>query len=115
MLIWYKAGSLAVTERKNIIKTLIFLNIPAAVFLVSDFVHEVILGAYTGIVGTITRYFFMPNMFLGTEISDVFRYNVCAVTGTEFVKNAMYGDMVSVVILILFFIFGVISAKRKKY
>ena len=115
MFIWYKAGNFAATNHKNIVKSLIFLNIPAFVFLVSDFVHEKIIGAYTGIIGTVTRYFFMPNMFLGTEISDIFRYNVCAVTGTEFEKDALYGDIVSVVILILFFILGVKAGQKKKY
>ena len=108
-------GNYAVTDRKSIIKSMILLNIPAFVFLISDFIHEKMLGAYTGIIGAITRYFFMPNMFLGTEISDIFRYNVCAVTGTEFVKNALYGDIVSVAILILFFIFGTRAGQQKKY
>jgi hypothetical protein len=108
-------GSFAVTDRKSIIKSLIFLNIPAFIFLVSDFIHEKIIGAYTGVIGTITRYFFMPNMFLGTERAEIFRYNVCAVAGTEFVKDALYGDIVSVVILILFFIFGARAGKKTKY
>ena len=115
MFIWYKMGNYAVTDRKSIIKSMILLNIPAFVFLISDFIHEKMLGTYTGIIGAITRYFFMPNMFLGTEISDIFRYNVCAVTGTEFVKNALYGDIVSVAILILFFIFGTRAGQQKKY
>lgn len=114
MFIWYKVGNYAVTDRKSIIKSMILLNIPAFVFLISDFIHEKMLGAYTGIIGAITQYFFMPNMFLGTEISDIFRYNVCAVTGTEFVKDALYGDIVSVVILILFFILGARAVQQKK-
>lgn len=115
LVIWYKAGKDTVLTGRKVSESMIILNAPAIVFLVSAFVHEIILQSYMGIVGSLTQSFFVPLTLLSGRITRLLGQFVSAFTGEIFVSRVFYADVISFILLIISFILGVKAGEKKKY
>ena len=115
MAIWYKMGEITVTDRKNIILSGILINIIPLIVLVSAWVYENIVGIYKDFIGFLTENYYIMGTFIGTEILGLFGMisgnytgEVCT-TGSSFETDVVFFNL-----LIICFVAGVITGKRKK-